>query len=184
MFSSSHITPVTSFAAVLRSNNSSHGRPQLLRPPPCTVQEMSALASVKRANNKHQVSQFGLLMQTVSERRVQCLNCTSADEDGGQWGRYRRRQDSGHSKILLKLTKQNCCWLWPRQMTDPSSSQRGRPTSIKPLLSDSNKNVFLGPRRALTPRLTGRLTVCRNMTLTFTLHELAEIRLLRLLVVR
>jgi hypothetical protein len=60
------------------------------------------------------------------------------------------------------------CWLWPRQMTDPSSRQRGLPTSTKPQLSDSNKNLVLGPRRGLTPRLTGRLTVGRNMTLTLT----------------
>jgi hypothetical protein len=29
---------------------------------------------------------------------------------------------------------------------------------------DSNKNLSLGPRKSLTPRLTSRLTVCRNVT--------------------
>jgi hypothetical protein len=31
---------------------------------------------------------------------------------------------------------------------------------------DSNKNLVLGPGRGLTPRLTGRLTVGRNITAT------------------
>jgi hypothetical protein len=53
-------------------------------------------------------------------------------------------------------------------MIGPSSGQRKSPTSTKPQLSDSNKNLVLGPRRGLTPRLTGRLTVGRNMALTLT----------------
>jgi hypothetical protein len=53
-------------------------------------------------------------------------------------------------------------------MTDPSSRQRGHPTSTKPQLSDSNKNLILGPTWGLTPRLTGQLTVGRNLTLTLT----------------
>jgi hypothetical protein len=36
----------------------------------------------------------------------------------------------------------------------------------KPQLSDSNKYLVLDARWDLTPRLTGRLTVGRNMTLT------------------
>jgi hypothetical protein len=39
-------------------------------------------------------------------------------------------------------------------MTDPSSRQRGRPTSTKPQLSDSNKNLVLRPTWRLTPWLT------------------------------
>jgi hypothetical protein len=51
-------------------------------------------------------------------------------------------------------------------MTDPSSRQRGRPTLTKQEISDSNKNLVLGPTWGLTPGLTGRLTVSRNVTLT------------------
>jgi hypothetical protein len=47
-------------------------------------------------------------------------------------------------------------------MTDPSSRQRYK-------LSNSNKNLVLGPRRALMSKLTARLTVGRNVTLTLTL---------------
>jgi hypothetical protein len=66
------------------------------------------------------------------------------------------------------------CWLWSRQMTDPSSRQRGRPTSTKPQLSNNNKNLFLGPRWGLKPGLTGQLTIGRivALTLTLTLKEL------------
>jgi hypothetical protein len=53
-------------------------------------------------------------------------------------------------------------------MTDPFSRQRGRPTSTKPQLSNNNKNLVLGPRRDLTPRPAGLLTVDRNVTLTST----------------
>jgi hypothetical protein len=56
------------------------------------------------------------------------------------------------------------CWLWPRQMTDPSSRQRGRPTLTKLQLSDSIKNLVSGPRLGLTPRLTYQVTVGRNVT--------------------
>jgi hypothetical protein len=52
--------------------------------------------------------------------------------------------------------------------TDPSSGHRGRPTSTNPQLSDSNKNLVLGPKWDLTPRQTGRQTVGRNITLTLT----------------
>jgi hypothetical protein len=51
-------------------------------------------------------------------------------------------------------------------MTDPSSRQRGRPTSKKLQLPDSNKYMVLGPRWGLTPRSSGRMTVGRNVTLT------------------
>jgi hypothetical protein len=50
-------------------------------------------------------------------------------------------------------------------MKGPSSRQRGCPISTKLQLSGSNKNLNLGPRYGLTPRLTGKLTVCRNVTL-------------------
>jgi hypothetical protein len=52
-------------------------------------------------------------------------------------------------------------------MTRPSSCQIGRPTSTKPQLSDSNKNLVLGPRRGLTPRLIGGLSIGGNLTLTY-----------------
>jgi hypothetical protein len=54
-------------------------------------------------------------------------------------------------------------------VTDPSSRQRERPTLTKAQLSHSNKNLVLGPRWGLTPRLAGRLTVRCNFTLTSTL---------------
>jgi hypothetical protein len=53
-------------------------------------------------------------------------------------------------------------------MTDPSSCQRRRPTSIKQQLSDSNINLVFGPRWGLVPRLTGRLIVGRKAALTLT----------------
>jgi hypothetical protein len=58
--------------------------------------------------------------------------------------------------------------------TDTISRQRGRPTSTTPKLSKNNqrengKNWSLVPDVCLTPRRTGRLTVCRNITLTLTL---------------
>jgi hypothetical protein len=37
-------------------------------------------------------------------------------------------------------------------MIDPCSRQSGRPTSIKPKLSDSNKNLVLGPRWGSTAK--------------------------------
>jgi hypothetical protein len=48
----------------------------------------------------------------------------------------------------------------------PILVREGAPTSTEPQMSDSNKNLVLGPRWALTPKLTGRLTVGRNVTLT------------------
>jgi hypothetical protein len=46
------------------------------------------------------------------------------------------------------------------------SHHRGCPTSTKLQLSNSNKNLVLDPRRGLTPRLTGQLTVSHKVTLT------------------
>jgi hypothetical protein len=46
----------------------------------------------------------------------------------------------------------------------------------KSQLSDSNKNLVLGPRRGLSPRLTDRLAVGRNVTLTWLRSYLFESR--------
>jgi hypothetical protein len=54
-------------------------------------------------------------------------------------------------------------------MTDKwqsSPRQRGRATSTKLQLPDSNINLVLGPRRGLTPRLTGQLIISFIVTLT------------------
>jgi hypothetical protein len=59
-------------------------------------------------------------------------------------------------------------WLWPLKMTDPFPLPRGCHTSTKPQPSDSNKNLVSRPRRDLTPRLVGWLTVGRNVTLTLS----------------
>jgi hypothetical protein len=58
--------------------------------------------------------------------------------------------------------------------TDPTSGQRGRPTSTNPELSKNNykekgKNWSLVPNGCLTPRQTGQLNVGHNITLTLTL---------------
>jgi hypothetical protein len=52
----------------------------------------------------------------------------------------------------------------------PASRLKWRPSSTEPQMSDSNKNLVLGPRWGLTPRLTGPLTVGRNLTLTWKIH--------------
>jgi hypothetical protein len=71
----------------------------------------------------------------------------------------------------------NVTWNWTSvialQITDPSSRQRGCPTSTSPQLSKNNqrekgKNWSRVSDRCLTPRRTGRLTVGRNITLTLT----------------
>jgi hypothetical protein len=54
------------------------------------------------------------------------------------------------------------------KMTDPSFHQRRRPTSTKPQLSDSNKNLVFGLRMGLMQRLTGQLTVGHNGTVALT----------------
>jgi hypothetical protein len=41
------------------------------------------------------------------------------------------------------------CWLWIRQMTDPSFRQRERPISTSLQSSDSNQNLVLSPRWVL-----------------------------------
>jgi hypothetical protein len=58
--------------------------------------------------------------------------------------------------------------------TDPTSRQRGRPTSANSQLSknyqrEKGKNWSRVPDGCLTPRRTGRLTVGRNITLILTL---------------
>jgi hypothetical protein len=107
----------------------------------------------------------------VSEWHVQSSrNSISAGHDRAQWGLV-RKQNSGHHKNFIKTyeakDKWLCrmltdnivniddmyCWLWPQQMTDLSSCQRGRPILTKLQLSNSNKNLVLSPRRGLTPRL-------------------------------
>jgi hypothetical protein len=61
--------------------------------------------------------------------------------------------------------------------TDPTSRQRGRPTSTNPKLSKKNnrrengKSWSRAPDECLTPGGTGRLAVGRNITLTLTLRE-------------
>jgi hypothetical protein len=37
-------------------------------------------------------------------------------------------------------------------VTEPSSRQRGRPTSTKPQLSDSNKSLALGPQKGIVTK--------------------------------
>jgi hypothetical protein len=59
-----------------------------------------------------------------------------------------------------------CTTDYDRSKWQTQPRQRGRLTLIKPQLSDSNKNMVLGPRWGLTPGLTGRLTVGCNVTLT------------------
>jgi hypothetical protein len=54
------------------------------------------------------------------------------------------------------------------QKTDPSSRQRGRPTK-QDRNCQTNKYLVMSPIWGSTPRLTGWLTVSRNVTLTLTL---------------
>jgi hypothetical protein len=63
--------------------------------------------------------------------------------------------------------------------TDPTSRQRGCPTSTNLQLSKTNqrekgKNWPLVPDGCLTPGQTGRLTVGHNITLTLTLDHVSE----------
>jgi hypothetical protein len=51
---------------------------------------------------------------------------------------------------------------------DPTSRQRGRPTSTNPKLSKNNQRIGRIGRRSQTPGRTGRLAVGRNVTLTLT----------------
>jgi hypothetical protein len=65
----------------------------------------------------------------------------------------------------------DCDWGSQLYTTDPSSRQRGRPTSTNRKLSDSNKTLVLGHIWGLTPRQTGRLAVGRKVTLTLRASE-------------
>jgi hypothetical protein len=62
-----------------------------------------------------------------------------------------------------------------QKSTDPTSCQRGRPTSTNPKLSKKNnrrengKNWFWVPGGCLIPSWIGQRTVGRNITLTLTL---------------
>jgi hypothetical protein len=65
--------------------------------------------------------------------------------------------------------------------TDPTSRQRGRPTSTNPQLSKSilrekGEKWSRVPDGCLTPRRTGRLTVGRNVTSTSTLTAYLRLR--------
>jgi hypothetical protein len=79
--------------------------------------------------------------------------------------------------ITMRLRPEKGCAGDARQnlnTTDPTSRQRGRPTSTNPQLSKNNprdkgKNWSRVPDGCLTPGRTGRLTVGRNMALTLTL---------------
>jgi hypothetical protein len=53
------------------------------------------------------------------------------------------------------------------QTIHPSSRHRGCPTAINPQLYNSNKILSCSPEACLIIRYIGRLTVCRNITLTF-----------------
>jgi hypothetical protein len=54
------------------------------------------------------------------------------------------------------------------QKTDPSSRQIGRPTRTRPYLSKSNKYLVMSRRWGSILRLTDRLTVSHNVTVTLT----------------
>jgi hypothetical protein len=67
------------------------------------------------------------------------------------------------------------------ETTDPTSYQRGRPTSTNPQLSKNNSrkkgiNWSRVTDGCLTPRQTGRLTVDSNITLSLTLTHQSTIR--------
>jgi hypothetical protein len=51
-------------------------------------------------------------------------------------------------------------------MAYPTPRQKGRPTLKIPELSNSTELLVMSPRWGSTPRLTDRLTVGRNVTLT------------------
>jgi hypothetical protein len=59
-----------------------------------------------------------------------------------------------------------------RDLTSPSSRQRGRPTETRPQLSKSNKYLVMTPRWGSIPRLTDWLAVSHNVTLTLRLDKL------------
>jgi hypothetical protein len=75
---------------------------------------------------------------------------------------------SGHESQGTR-TRERLRWRGPAAYTNanPSSLQRGRPTKRRPLLSKSNKYLVMSPRWGSTARLTGWLTLSRNVTLIF-----------------
>jgi hypothetical protein len=81
------------------------------------------------------------------------------------------------------LRYEKCCASNDQQKlktTDPTSRQRGRPTSTNPQLYKNNKrekgkNWSRVPDGCLTPRRTCLLTVSRNITLTLTLTSRSEL---------
>jgi hypothetical protein len=90
---------------------------------------------------------------------------------GSHWGPAPRR--TGRQTVGRNIT-----WNWTcvtaLQITDLSSRQRGRPTSINQQLSKNNprekgKYWLRVPDGCLAPGRTGRLTVGRNINLALTL---------------
>jgi hypothetical protein len=67
------------------------------------------------------------------------------------------------------LRSEKCCAGDARQKlksTDPTSRQRGRPTSTNPKLSKKIIKERMGKTGRVIPRRTGRRTVGRNITST------------------
>jgi hypothetical protein len=106
-------------------------------------------------------------------------NCqTKKLKSGHEQHRGPAPRQTGRQTVDCSIT-----WSWTcviaLQITNPSSRQRGRPTSTNSQLSKNNqlekgKNWFRVPDGCLTPRRTGRLTVSRNITLmTLTLTSVA-----------
>jgi hypothetical protein len=86
----------------------------------------------------------------------------------------------GPRRTGRQTVRRNITWNWTcvitLQIIDSSSRQIGRPTSTNPQLSKNNqrakgKKWLRVPDGCLTPRRTGRLTVCRNITLTLTIRD-------------
>jgi hypothetical protein len=63
-------------------------------------------------------------------------------------------------------------WLRWRGPTDPSSRQGGRPTSTNPQLSESNINLFMGPKWVPDTKTDWPLNIGRNVTLTWVVQWL------------
>jgi hypothetical protein len=62
--------------------------------------------------------------------------------------KYGRESHVTRTRKRLRCEGQQQLWT-----TDPSSRQRERPTSTKPQLSDSNKNLVVSPRWVLYPKI-------------------------------
>jgi hypothetical protein len=83
-----------------------------------------------------------------------------------------RVSEYGHESRGTR-TRERLRWGCPAttESTDLISRQRGRPTSTNPQLSkddyEKKKNWSLVPDGCLTPSQTGRLSVGRNIILTF-----------------